>query len=184
MKAKGIPLGVLSVLIPLSVLARPEETPTGQFTATAEVSTSQGSRSMVFQIVVSRPLSIGDALPFRHALETGGQQGLLALLRSNGSGQFLLGAVEYPINLIVAEPVKDGYRYIVVTARNFTYEEVNEGRPSMDFPFAVAVFQAPEFGTGDGTIYPKAALSIDAEGHVKAEPFEGRTGRLKEVRRR
>jgi hypothetical protein len=29
----------------------------------------------------------------------------------------MLGAVEYPINLVVAEPVSGGNRYIVVTAR-------------------------------------------------------------------
>jgi len=147
----------------------------------AEVDTGQGTRSMGFDIVVSRPLSIAQVQPFKTALENGGQQALLAMLRQSSNGMFSLGGLQYPINLIVAEPVSDGFRYIVVTARNFQYEEVNQGQPSMDFPFAVAVFKVPEFGSGDGKIYPKAALSIDADGHVKAQAFKDRTGRLKDV---
>jgi hypothetical protein len=184
MKTRRIALAVLCALSSLPRAAGAAEVATGEFTAMAEVSTPQGTRSMAFRIAVSRPLSMADALPFRSALEKGGQQALLALLRGSGSGRFLLGAIEYPINLIVAEPVSDGFRFVVVTARNFRVEEVNEGRSSLDFPFAVAVFEVPEFGSGEGTIYPQAALSIDAEGHVRAEAFEGRIGRLKDVRRR
>ncbi len=177
-------LAVLVALCSLPAAIRAADAPTGHFTAMAEVATRQGTRSMGFDIVVSRPLSMAEALPFKAALEKGGQQALLAQLRQSASGRFLLGGLEYPINLIVSEPVPGGYGYIVVTARNLRYEEVNEGRPSMDFPFAAAVFTAPEFGSGEGTIYPQAALSIGADGRVKVEAFEGRTGRLKDVRRR
>jgi hypothetical protein len=59
------------------------------------------------------------------------------VLRQNASGSFLLGGLQYPINLIVAEPVSGGYGYIVVTA----YEETNQVQPSLDFPFAAAVLR-------------------------------------------
>ncbi|MGH9366486.1 MAG: hypothetical protein ACRD3M_02280 [Thermoanaerobaculia bacterium] len=184
MNAPGVLPAALAVWLVSAGAALSDEAPTGRFTATAEVSTPQGTRRMGFAIAVSRPLSRADALPYREALEKGGQQSLLALLRESDRGRFQLGAIEYPINLIVAEPVSDGYRYLVVTARNFRIEEVNEGRSSMDFPFAVAVFDVPEFGSGEGRIYPQAALSIDSDGRVQAQAFEDRTGTLKDVRRR
>jgi hypothetical protein len=149
----------------------------------AEISTSQGTRRMGFSIAVLRPLSREQALPYRKTLEEGGQPALLAILRDNERGQFQLGALTYPINLIVAEPIDDGYRIFVVTARNFQVEEVDQGSDSLDYPFAVAVFDVPDFGSGDGKIYPKAALAIDADGRVQAQAFEDRVGTLEDVKR-
>lgn len=183
MRTRALPAFLLALcLFPAAV--RSADAPTGHFTAMAEVDTRQGTRSLGFDIVVSRPLSMAQALPFKASLEKGGQQALLAMLRQSASGSFSLGGLQYPINIIVAEPVSGGYGYVVVTARNFRYEETNQGQPSLDFPFAAAVFTVPEFGSGDGTIYPQAALSIGADGRVKVETFEGRTGRLKDLRRR
>ena len=177
-------LAFLPALCCLSAAGRAADLRTGHFTAMAVVDTGQGTRSLGLDIVVTRPLSIDQAQPFKTALRDGGQQALLALLRQNSSGSFRLGGLEYPINLIVAEPGSRGIDFVVVTARNFSYEETNEGRPSLDFPFAALVFTAPEVGTGEGTVYPQAALSIGDDGRVKVQPFEGRTGRLKDVKRR
>jgi hypothetical protein len=160
-----------------------DDVPTGQFTAMAEVDTPQGTRRMGFSIVVSRPLSKADALPYKETLAKGGQAALLAVLRQSEGGQFQLGALSYPINLIVAEAVDDGYRFFVVTARNFDIGEVDLGSASLDYPFAVAVFDVPDFGTGDGTIYPKAALSIGDDGRVEAQGYNGMTGTLEDVKR-
>jgi hypothetical protein len=158
--------------------------PTGQFNAMAEVDTSMGTRRMGFSIVVNRPLSKAEALPYKETLEKGGQGALLAVLRQTERGQFQLGAISYPINLIVAEPIDDGgYRFYVVTARNFDVGEVNQDSGSLDYPFAVAVFDVPDFGSGDGTIYPKAALSIDPDGHVQAQGYNGVSGTLSDVER-
>jgi hypothetical protein len=176
-------LAFLPALCWLSAAARAADS-TGHFTAMAVVDTRQGTRSLGFDIVITRPLSMEQAQPWKTALQDGGQQALLALLRQNASGTFQLGGLQYPINLIVAEPVSGGCAFVVVTARNFGYEETNQGQASLDFPFAAAAFMAPEFGTGDGTIYPKAALSVGDDGRVKVQPFEGRTGRLKDVKRR
>ncbi len=160
-----------------------DDVPTGQFTAIAEVSTSEGTRRMGFSIVVSRPLSKADALPYKETLAKGGQAALLAILRQSERGQFQLGALAYPINLIVAEAVDDGYRFFVITARNFDIGEVDSGSASLDYPFAVAVFDVPDFGPGDGTIYPKAALSIGDDGRVQAQAYNDRTGTLQDVKR-
>jgi hypothetical protein len=155
--------------------------PTGQFNATAKVDTSMGTRQMGFSIVVSRPMTRAQALPYKKVLENGGQAALLAVLRQTEMGQFQLGAIAYPINLIVAEKVDDGFRYFVVTARNFDVGEVDNDSASLDYPFAVAIFDVPDFGSGDGSIYPKAALSIDADGHVQAQGYNGVSGTLEDV---
>lgn len=139
---------------------------------------------MGFSIVVSRPMSRADAAPYRKALESGGQQGLLAVLKATTSGAFQFGGLEYAINLIVAEPTSSGFRYLIVTARNFRYEEVNEGKPSLDYPFAVIVFDMPEFGRGEGKVYQKAALSIDADGRVQASAYNDKSGVLKNVEKK
>ncbi len=175
-----------AALLTVSGIAGPalgDDVPTGQFTAMAEVSTSMGTRRMGFSIAVMRPLSKADALPYKETLANGGQAALLATLRQSERGQFQLGALAYPINLIVAEAVDDGYRFFVVTARNFDIGEVDEGSASLDFPFAVAVFDVPDFGTGDGTIYLKAALSIGDDGRVQAQAYNDRTGTLQDVKR-
>ncbi len=155
----------------------------GEFGATATVSTRQGTRSMAFDIVVASPMSLEQAQPLKKVLEEGGQQALLNAIRGAGRGRIRLGGYEYPVDLVVAEKTRDGNRYIVVTARTLRYEEVQEGRDSMDHPFTVIVFEVPGFGRGDGRIYTRAALSVDADGHVKADQYDGHPGTLKDVRR-
>jgi hypothetical protein len=103
-------------------------------------------------------------------------------IRGSGRGRIRFGGLEYPIDLVVAEPVKDGYYYVVVTTRSFRFEDA-EDRPSVDYPFAVLVFTVPEFGMGEGKILPKASLSIDPDGRVRAIPSEGEPGTLTDVRR-
>ena len=65
-----------------------------------------------------------------------------------------------------------------------SYEETQEGRPSVDYPFTIIVFDVPGFGKGTGHIFTKAALFVDDEGHVRAEQYEHDPGTLKDVKRR
>ena len=119
----------------------------------------------------------------KQILDTGGQQALVNAIRGGPGGQFRLGAIQYPIDLAVAEPVSDGARYVVVTTRSLRVEEVNEGRASLDHPFTVIVFDVPEFGAGQGRVFTQAALWVDADGNVQAEQYDGDPGTLKDVRR-
>ncbi len=179
---RKIPATLLLVLAALPAAAN--DTPRGgEFSATASVNTKQGTRSMSFNVVVSNPMSREEAQPLKKVLEEGGQQALLNAIRGAQRGRIRLGGFEYPIDLVVAEKVQDGERYSVVTARSLKYEEVQEGRASLNHPFTVIVFDVPEFGKGDGRIYTQAALSVDGEGHVKAEQYEGQPGTLKDVKR-
>ena len=180
----GILRAGLAGLFVLRAAAFGEEPAPKQFTATAEMTTSQGTRSMPLTVVINRPISAEEALPLRKALESGGQQALLAAIQGGNRGRLSLGSLEYPLDLVVAEPVSGGLRYAVVTTRSLRVEEVNEGRPSLDYPFTVAVFDVPEFGSGQGELYPRAALSIDADGRVRIERYDERPGLLKNIRRR
>jgi hypothetical protein len=155
----------------------------GEFTATATVDTRQGTRSMGFTLVASSPMTAEEVQPLKAVLEKGGQQALLNAIRGSGRGRIKLGGFEYPVDLVVGEPSRDGIRYVVVTARSLKHEEVNEGRASLDYPFSVFVVDVPEYGTGDGSIYTQAALWVDSEGHVQAEQYDGQPGSLKDVRR-
>ncbi len=156
----------------------------GQFSATATVETKTGTRSMPFNLVVTSPMTMEEAQPLKEVLAKGGQHALLNAIRGAGRGKIQLGGFEYPVDLVVAEPGDGGgLRYYVVTSRAMSYDEVNEGTSSTTHPFSVFVVNVPSFGTGDGRIYPRAALSIDEEGHVRAEQYEGRAGTIKDVKR-
>jgi len=174
----------LAGLLILSAAGFAQEPVSKQFSATAEMTTSQGTRSMPVTLIIARPISAEEALPLRKALESGGQQALLAAIQGGNRGRLSLGSLEYPLDLVVAEPISGGLRYAVVTTRSLRVEEVNESRPSLDYPFAVAVFEVPEFGSGKGELYPRAALSIDADGRVRIERYDERPGLLKDIRRR
>ena len=156
---------------------------TGEFSATASVTTKQGTRSMGFNLVVSNPMTMEQAEPLKEVLARGGQQALLNAIKGAGRGKIRLGGFEYPVDLVVVEPAGDATRYFVVTSRPLKYEEVNLGLESLDHPFSVFVVNVPSMGTGDGRIYTKAALSIDEQGHVRADQYDGEPGTLRDVKR-
>jgi hypothetical protein len=174
-------LGLL--MLPAAVLAAEPES--RQFTATAEMTTSQGTRTMPMTIIVARPLTVEEAQPLRKTLGEGGQQALLSAIRGGNRGRLNLGNLEYPLELVVTEPLSGGgTRYVVVTTRSLKIEEVNDSAPSLDYPFAVAVFEVPDFGSGEGKLYPRVALSINESGGVHVEHYDEQPGRLKDIRRR
>jgi len=172
-----------AALVAVSALASGVTKP-AQFSATASVETKAGTRSMPFNLVVTAPMTMEEAQPLKEVLAKGGQQALANAIRGAGRGKIQLGAFEYPIDLVVAEPASDGgVRYYVVSTRAMSYDELNAGSSSTTHPFSVFVVNVPGFGMGDGRIYTRAALSIDEEGHVRAEQFEGRPGTIKDVKR-
>jgi len=154
----------------------------GEFTATAAITTSQGSRSMPIGIVVTNPLTPSQALPLKKVLEDGGQQALLNAIRGGGRGTLQLGGLAYPLDLVVAQPTDDGFRYVVVTTRPIKYDETIDSSPSLDFPFGILVFDSASFGTTTGVLYTRGALSISDEGRVQASQYGGEPGTLNDVK--
>jgi hypothetical protein len=166
-----------------SCLAARADGPTGQFNATAEIETSMGTQSIGMSIVVTSPMTRADAKVYKKILKDRGQRGLAAAIRGGNQGSFRFGALEYPIDMVIAEPVDDGYKFIVITTRPLEYEEVRQGKASLNNPFTVAVFTVPDFGWGEGELFTKAALSISDAGKVQATQYKNRLGVLKDVTR-
>jgi hypothetical protein len=189
----GFPYRLLMVVIRTTLLlaavllawpAHAADGPTGSFDALLEVTTSQGTRSLNVTIEVLRPMSVEEAAGLKSLLDKDGQQALLNAVRGSWRGRLFLGGVEFPLEIVVAEQSDDGWRYAVVTPRNLRWDEIQLEEPSVDFPFAVAVFEVPEMGSGEGKIAPKASIAIGADGKLTIERFEGESGRMKNVRRR
>src|SRR5262245_20325792 len=174
----------LVLLLPFAVLAQQEKKAAGEFAATASIGTPSGTRSMAFDVVVSSPRSLAEVLPLKKILEQGGQQALVNAIRGSGQGEIKLGALVYPCDLVMAEKIDDGWRYLVITTRPIKYTESEEdGAASLNYPFAVFAFDWTSFGSSDGTIYTKAALSIDSDGHVQVTQYDGDPGTLSDIRR-
>ena len=173
----------LAAIVPARIASAADATPNGEFSATAVVETPQGTRRMAFTVVVTNPLTKDAAMHYRDILARDGQTALANAIRGSSRGQFRLGAVEYPVDLVVAEPTRDGFKYIVVSCRPLQYEEVAEGSASLDHPFTVLVFQVPGIGKGDGAVYTRSALYIDDAGYPQVEQYDRRPGKLQDVKR-
>jgi hypothetical protein len=163
------------------VLPISADEPGRQFTATAVVDGSQGTRQMPVTLVANRFTSVEEAKQLAQVLEQGGQGALLSALSGRSDGQLQLGALQMPVALVVAEPRGNGYRYLFLTARRIRVEETTLGEKSLDYPFGVAVFEVDGFGDGEGKLHVEAALHIDADGHVEVEDYDGADGTLENV---
>ena len=86
--------------------------PGREFTATAVVTDSMGTRSMPMTLVVNRFTSAEQAQHLAEVLEQGGQGALLAALSGRSDGQLVLGALQMPVALVVVEEQGSGYRYL------------------------------------------------------------------------
>jgi len=180
-----IPLVLLALSASLTGEVRAGEPgATGRFDAVVEVSGSQGTRSMNVTIEVVSPMTRQEAEGLRDVLKNGGQEALAGVARNSARGNLLLGGVSFPLGIVAVERSGDAWRFVVVTARNFRWDEVQLEEASVNFPFAVADFEVPDMGSGSGRLVPKAALSIDESGKVFVDRFEGESGRLKDIRRR
>ncbi|HKF44195.1 MAG TPA: hypothetical protein VKG01_13925 [Thermoanaerobaculia bacterium] len=168
----------------VATAAAADKGPAGQFTGTATVQTPSGTRSMGVQIFVQRPMTVEEAQHLKQVLADGGQQALLNAIRGGNRGHFRFGAMDYPIDLVVAQESRDGFKYVIVTARPLKYEEVNEGKESLDHPFTVVMFEAPSFGSGSGEVYTKAALQVEGDGWVRVYEYGKDPGTLKDVKRK
>ena len=102
-------------------------------------------------------------------------------MTGRADGQLMLGALQMPVALVVAEEQGSGYRYLFLTARRIRVEETTFGEESLGYPFGVAVFEVNDFGDGEGRLHVAAALSIDADGHIEVDDYNGADGRLEDV---
>jgi len=182
MRAMRIPALITLLVIVASVSSVFSGDPGREFTATAVVEGSQGTRRMLVTLVATRFTSVEQAQHLAEVLQQGGQGALLSALTGRTDGQLWLGALQMPVVLVVAEPMRKGYRYLFLTPRRIRVEETTFGEDSLDYPFGIAVFEVDGFGRGEGRLHVAAALRIDADGHIEVEDYDGADGRFEDLK--
>jgi hypothetical protein len=180
-RVAGAPI-ILAVLLTSSFVAA--DPPGREFTCTAVVDTTEGTRRMPMTLVANRFTSVEEAKQLAGLLEKGGQGTLLAALRGRSDGQLELGALSSPIALVVAEETRDGYRFIFLTARKIQFDETQLDKASVDYPFGIAEFEVDGFsGRGEGSLHVEAALDIDSSGHIEIDDYDGQDGYFEDLKR-
>jgi hypothetical protein len=173
---------LLAVLVSSSVVAA--DSPGREFTGTAVVNTTEGTRSMPLTLVANRYASESEVLQLADVLATGGQSALLGAIRYRNDGQLNLGAEVRPISLVFAEETRDGFRILFLTARRIDVSEKQLGQESLEYPFGIAEIEIDDFsGKGEGNLHVAAALSIDSSGHIEIIDYDGQDGHFRDLKR-
>lgn len=141
-----------------------------------------GGNRMLVNLVVDRFSSVEEAQQLAGLLERGGQFSLLSALKGRRDGRIRMGALEMPLALVVAEEQGRGYRYLFLTPRKIQFHEKEFGEESLDYPFGIIELELDRFGRGEGNLHLAAALSIDADGHVEIEDYNGADGRVERIK--
>jgi hypothetical protein len=175
----------LSLLLALPARAADDGTPGHEFSAIFRYTNPQGDRQIGATIFVDRYTSLQEAHALKDVLASQGQFGLANAIRGRANGRLRLGAVDYPLDLAVFAPTRDGFFVVVVTTRPIRIEESQEGSPSLDYPFGAISFGLDGFGRGQGRLFPRCRLLINEDGTVAAQQFaegEGKVTDIKKVR--
>jgi hypothetical protein len=184
MKSASLVLGVLTVMTIAVAPVTAADPPGREFAGTAVVDGPQGTRSMPVTLVAHRFTPVSEAQELGGLLAEGGQGTLLSALRGRADGELRLGALTVPIALVSVLETSDGYRYLFLSPRRIQFNETQLGEESLDYPFGIAVFEVDGFsGLGEGSLHVAAALSIDADGHIEVDDYDGRDGHFKDLRR-
>ena len=178
----------VALLVPLILVAAvwpaAAEDPGREFTGTAVVNSTEGTRSMPLTLAVNRYATLDEIRQLDEVLATGGQSALLGAIRYRDDGQLRLGADVRPIALVAAEETGDGHRIVFLTARRISVDEKQLGKDSLEYPFGVAIIEVDGFsGLAEGSLHVEAALSIDADGHIEIDDYDGQDGHFRDLRR-
>ena len=156
--------------------------PGREFSAEAVVNSREGRNRMQVTFIINRYTPVEELQNLAGVLENGGQFGLLSVLKGRRDGQLRLGALNMPIALVVAEEQGRGYRYLFLTPRRIQVDEEMLGEESLNYPFGIAEFEVDRFGRGEGRLHVAAALSIDADGYVEIEDYDGVDGTIDRIK--
>lgn len=177
-----VPAIALAMFLATTLIAG--DSPGTEFTGTAVVNTTEGTRSMPLTLVANRYATEDEVKQLADVLASGGQSSLLGAIRYRNDGQLNLGAEVRPISLVFAEETRDGYRILFLTARRIDVSEKQLGQESLEYPFGIAEIVIDDFsGEGEGNLHVAAAVSIDAEGHLDIIDYDGQDGHFRDLRR-
>jgi hypothetical protein len=141
-----------------------------------------GGNRMLVHLLIDRFTSVEEAQQLAGVLEKGGQFSLLSALKGRRDGRIRMGALEMPLALVVAEPQGSGYRYLFLTPRKIQFHEREFGEESLNYPFGIVELELDRFGRGVGNLHLAAALSIDADGNVEIDDYNGADGRVERIK--
>lgn len=176
------PTIALAMFLATSLIAA--DNPGREFTGTAVVNTTEGTRSMPLTLVANRYASEEEVQQLSEILSSGGQSALLGAIRFRSDGQLRLGAEVRPISLVFAEETRDGFRIVFLTARRIDVSEKQLGEESLEYPFGIAEIEIDSFsGRGEGSLHVASALEIDSTGHVEIIDYDGQDGHFRNLRR-
>jgi hypothetical protein len=165
----------------LALLAAADE-PGREYTAEGVGNFKGGGNRINVTFVADRFTSVEEAQQLGEVLATGGQGALLSALHGRWDGRIRFGALELRVALVVVEEAGRGWRYLFLTPRRFNIQEMEFGEDSLNYPFGIATFEVDQFGRGEGTLHVAAALSIDDDGHVEVEDYDGEDARLERMK--
>ena len=177
-------LTVAAATLLFALPAAAGDPPGNEFTGTAVVNTTEGTRSMPLTLVVNRYASEAEVQQLAEVLASGGQSALLGAIRYRNDGRLNLGAEVRPISLVFAEETRDGHRIVFLTARRIDVSEQQLGEESLEYPFGLAEIEIDGFsGRGEGALHVAAALEIDSSGHVEILDYDGQDGHFRDLKR-
>lgn len=173
----------LTALLSCPAVSGEEAFPGREFSATFRMKDERGERQMGATILIDRLTPLEEARALKEVLKSQGQYGLANALKGRANGRLRLGALDYPLDLVMARPVRDGFHVVVVTTRPIRLEESQEGAASLDYPFGVVAIELDSFGRGEGRFFRTAALRINEDGTVAVEQFAEGEGTVTDVKK-
>ncbi|MEO8277731.1 MAG: hypothetical protein ABI639_16070 [Thermoanaerobaculia bacterium] len=153
------------------------------YTATAEFESARtlGTNRVPFRLVIDSTTPVEEVPALRDLLLQGGQDLLRSSMRTRANGRIQLGGFEFGVSLVLVTPLEGGARHVLVVAER-PFRRTVEGEPAdAQFPFGILAFDVDSRGSGEGSILPAAALSVDDKGKVQTTNQTGDPGRLLDV---
>jgi hypothetical protein len=160
---------------------------TERFTAFA-VSMTNGAagRSSNLELVVDRWSTPADRDDLAAALDERGPEGLLKRLQGRPRIGYVRAAGRLGNDISFARQVQhsDGSRRIVIVlARQLSFNEVNRGSPTQDYPFTVIELRLDAAGGGDGRMSVGARIKVHkGSDQIEHEDYAAGTVLLKDVK--
>ena len=168
-----------------AVVALAEELPPPvTLTATVERvgGKAPGTATMPVTIRIDRWASQQEARGLYEVLKSGGQDALLASLRTRIAGALDFGAGVGPrLRWARSRPLDRGRQVVLAFDRPIDVYETITAQDSVNYPLSVAVLELDEYDRGEGTLFVRASISVTPDGGVEVLNYEEEDSRLLNV---
>jgi len=177
----------VALLLPAVGAVAEELPPPVTLTATVERvgGRTGGTATMQVQIRIDRWVSKDEALAFYEVLKSGGQNALIASLRTRIAGALDFGAGVGPrLRWARSRPLDRGRQVVLAFDRPVDMYETITGQDSLAYPLSVALLELDDDDRGEGTLFVRASINVTADGGVEVLNYEEEDSRLLNVQPR